>query len=98
MIKQIVGPRRTTYCGTPAEVTEYRTAKSGTCERVVACKWLADNPEQPIVGGTKEVFVGQIDLHHCKGDGRKPSFQSFSVKTVRTDEALTAFLELTIDA
>lgn len=83
--------KHTSYCGTPADVWDYRTA-GPLGERVVATQWKADRADQPYAGGiTKPVTTGQIDLLHCKGDGRKASFQHFATTTVFTREQADAW-------
>jgi hypothetical protein len=86
-IKQTTRTKVTSYGGTPAEVWEYLTAgRMG--ERVTVGRWLADNDTQAYLKGDKidhrPVRTGQIDLTHCKGDGRKPSFQVSAKHTVST--------------
>lgn len=87
-------PKRLTYMGTPADVFDIR--KAGQLgERVAITIWQADNPAQPtFVNGaksTKPVTTGQVDALHCKGDGRKPSFQVFAKRTFTSVDEAVAF-------
>ena len=87
-------PKSLTYKGTPAEV--FDILKAGRLgERVVITRWLADCADQPefdkgkIV--TRPVVAGQVDVTHCKGDGRKTSFQVFAKRTFTSVDEAVAF-------
>lgn len=68
-----------TYKGVPAKVWSYCKGTTRTLgERVEAIEWQTDDVHY--VGGSDEPVehkAGDIELSHCKGDGRTPNFEVF---------------------
>lgn len=71
----ITKTRAVTYQGRRAEVHEVRAAGSKG-ERVNVTRWIDAATEDN--GG---YAAGTVVLHHCKGDGRDGTFESFSTRT-----------------
>lgn len=67
-------PRSVTYMGVPARVHEIRKAGAHG-ERVVITRW-----EGKAIGQPTEWESGTVVARHCKGDGRKASFQVFDLQ------------------
>lgn len=77
MIRSITKPFTAEWCGRKATQWQYLTKSYSTCERVVAHLW-AD---------------GELELKHCKRDGRYASFVVFDKRTIKIADPIDARIE-----